>query len=137
MTVLDRIKKIGERWFLTEPLLFAVFCSHEFRENDLLAVPMRTGNRNVEFAPEILERVSDAVLSEFLKVEMFRILLKHPYQRQPPFAQMHSFRVSGRSPAAKSGQRAAPFRQEADRAEQFARQLLLMVIFFVTYSIIP
>ena len=86
MTVLDRIKKIGERWFLTEPLLFAVFCSHEFRENDLLTVPMRTGNRKVEFAPEILERVSDAVLSEFLKVEMFRILLKHPYQRQPPFA---------------------------------------------------
>ena len=26
------------------------------------------------------------MLSEFLKVEMFRILLKHPYQRQPPFA---------------------------------------------------
>ena len=86
MTVFDRIKKIGERWFLTEPLLFAVFCSHEFRENDLLTVPMRTGNRKVEFAPEILERVSDAVLSEFLKVEMFRILLKHPYQRQPSFA---------------------------------------------------
>lgn len=86
MTVLDRIKKIGERWFLTEPLLFAVFCSHEFCENESLAVPMRTGNRKVEFAPEILERVSDAVLSEFLKVEMFRILLKHPYQRQPPFA---------------------------------------------------
>ena len=86
MSVIDRIRKIGERWFLMEPLLFAVFCSHEFRENDLLTVPMRTGNRKVEFAPEILERVSDAVLSEFLKVEMFRILLKHPYQRQPPFA---------------------------------------------------
>ena len=86
MSVVDRIRKIGERWFLTEPLLFAVFCSHEFRENDLLTVPMRTGNRKVEFDSEILERVSDAVLSEFLKVEMFRILLKHPYQRQPPFA---------------------------------------------------
>ncbi len=86
MSVIERIRKIGERWFLTEPLLFAVFCSHEFRENDLLTVPMRTGNRKVEFAPEILESVSDAVLSEFLKVEMFRILLKHPYQRQPPFA---------------------------------------------------
>lgn len=86
MSVIERIRKIGERWFLTEPLLFAVFCSHEFRENDSLTVPMRTGNRKVEFAPEILERVSDAVLSEFLKVEMFRILLKHPYQRQPPFA---------------------------------------------------
>lgn len=86
MTVLDRIKKIGERWFLTEPLLFAVFCSHEFRENESLTVPMRTGNRKVEFAPEILANVTDAALTEFLKVEMFRILLKHPYQRQPPFA---------------------------------------------------
>ena len=47
---------------------------------------MRTGNRKVEFAPKILENASDAVLTEFLKVEMFRILLKHPYQRQPPFA---------------------------------------------------
>ena len=87
MTVLDRIKKIGERWFLTEPLLFAVYCSHEFCENDLLEVAMRTGNRKVEFAPKILENVPDAMLPEFLKVEMFRILLKHPYQRQPPFAE--------------------------------------------------
>ncbi len=86
MGVIERIRKIGERWFLTEPLLFAVFCSHEFRENESLTVPMRTGNRKVEFAPEILANVTDAVLSEFLKVEMFRILLKHPYQRQPPFA---------------------------------------------------
>ena len=86
MSVIERIRKIGERWFLTEPLLFAVFCSHEFRENDLLTVPMRTGNRKVEFAPEILANVTDAALTEFLKVEMFRILLKHPYQRQPPFA---------------------------------------------------
>ena len=87
MTVLDKIKKIGERWFLTEPLLFAVYCSHEFYENDSLDVSMRTGNRKVEFAPKLLNNVSDVVLAEFLKVEMFRILLKHPYQRQPPFAQ--------------------------------------------------
>ena len=86
MSVIERIRKIGERWFLTEPLLFAVFCSHEFCENDSLTVPMRTGNRKVEFAPQILEKVPDTLLTEFLKVEMFRILLKHPYQRQPPFA---------------------------------------------------
>ena len=86
MTVLDRIKKIGERWFLTEPLLFAVYCSHEFYENDSLDVAMRTGNRKIEFAPKLLDNVTDMVLAEFLKVEMFRILLKHPYQRQPPFA---------------------------------------------------
>ena len=87
MTALERIKQIGERWFLTEPLLFAVYCSHEFCENDSLDVAVRTGNRKVEYAPHILDKVSDADMLEYLKVEMFRILLKHPYQRQPPFAE--------------------------------------------------
>lgn len=86
MGVIDRIKKIGERWFLTEPLLFAVYCSHEFCENDSLNVAMRTGNRKVEIAPKILDKITDVTLTEFLRIEMFRILLKHPYQRQPPFA---------------------------------------------------
>ena len=87
MTALERIKKIGERWFLTEPLLFAVYCSHEFVENNTIDVPMRTGNMKVEFAPKVLDKIADDVLTEYLKVEMFRILLKHPYQRQPPFAE--------------------------------------------------
>ena len=86
MNAIDRIKKIGERWFLTEPLLFAVYCSHEFVENNSIEVPMRTGNMKIEFAPKILDRIADDVLAEYLKIEMFRILLKHPYQRQPPFA---------------------------------------------------
>ena len=86
MDVLDRIKKISERWFLTEPLLFAVYCSHEFVENNSIDVPMRTGNMKVEFSPKVLERTADDVLAEYLKIEMFRILLKHPYQRQPSFA---------------------------------------------------
>ena len=87
MTALERIKQIGERWFLTEPLFFAVYCSHECCENDSLDVAVRTGNRKVEYAPHVLASVSDTDLLEYLKVEMFRILLKHPYQRQPPFAE--------------------------------------------------
>lgn len=86
MNAIDRIKKIGERWFLTEPLLFAVYCSHEFVENSAIEVPMRTGNMKIEFAPKILDKIADDVLAEYMKIEMFRILLKHPYQRQPSFA---------------------------------------------------
>lgn len=86
MNAIDRIKKIGERWFLTEPLLFAVYCSHEFVENNSIEVPMRTGNMKIEFSPKILDKIADDVLAEYMKIEMFRILLKHPYQRQPPFA---------------------------------------------------
>ena len=86
MNAIDRIKKIGERWFLTEPLLFAVYCSHEFVENNSIDVPMRTGNMKVEFSPKILDKIADDVLVEYMRIEMFRILLKHPYQRQPSFA---------------------------------------------------
>lgn len=87
MTAIERIKKISEEWFLTEPLLFVAYCSHELCENSELNVPTRTGNRKIEISPQILEKASDVMLEEYLKIEIFRILLKHPYQRQPPFAQ--------------------------------------------------
>lgn len=87
MTVLERIKKIGETWFLTEPLLFAAYCSHSVVENDTMDIPIRTGNRKIENSPSLLENVRDSILAEMLKIEMFRILLKHPYQRQPPYAE--------------------------------------------------
>ena len=87
MTAIERIKKISEEWFLTEPLLFVAYCSHELCENSELNVPMRTGNRKIEISPQILDKTSDEMLEEYLKIEIFRILLKHPYQRQPPFAQ--------------------------------------------------
>lgn len=87
MTAIERIKKISEEWFLTEPLLFVVYCSHELCENSEISVPMRTRNRKIEISPQILDKTSDEMLEEYLKIEIFRILLKHPYQRQPPFAQ--------------------------------------------------
>lgn len=87
MTAIERIKKISEEWFLTEPLLFVAYCSHELCKNSEISVPMRTGNRKIEFSPQILDKTSDEMLEEYLKIEIFRILLKHPYQRQPPFAQ--------------------------------------------------
>lgn len=86
MDAADRIKKIGERWFLTEPLLFATYCSHNVIENDSMIVPVRTGNRRIEFSLKYLNEVTNSTLENLLKIEMFRILLKHPYQRQPPFA---------------------------------------------------
>ena len=86
MSVSERIKKIAEEWFLREPLLFVAYCSHELMANFEMDVPIRTGNRRIEYSPKLLERFSNEMLEEFLKFEVFRILLKHPYQRQPPFA---------------------------------------------------
>lgn len=82
----QRIKKIGEHWFLTEPLLFAAYCTHELAVNKRLRIPFRAGKKRIEYSPVILSPMRDNHIEEFLKIEILRIILKHPYQRQPPFA---------------------------------------------------
>ncbi|PID90643.1 MAG: hypothetical protein CSA97_01910 [Bacteroidetes bacterium] len=81
--MMEAFRKINDQWFLTEPLLFAVLCTHKLVENRKLSIPMRTGKLRVEYNPEILEQHSQEEVAEYLKIEMMRILLKHPYQRQP------------------------------------------------------
>lgn len=83
---ITRIEKIAERWFLTEPILFVAYCSHKLMRNDELRVPFRTGKKVIEYSPQIIKTLNDKLLEELLKVEIIRILLKHPYQRLPPFA---------------------------------------------------
>ena len=36
MDAKERIKEITEFWFLTDPLLFAAYCTHELYQNDIL-----------------------------------------------------------------------------------------------------
>lgn len=79
----NRIKTITERWFLLEPLLFNVFCTHRIQKNDKLYMPFRTGNMVIEYSPDKIENLSDKALEEYLKVEVLRIVLKHPYERVP------------------------------------------------------
>ena len=45
METKERLKKITEFWFLTEPLLFAAYCTHELTQNNKMKVPFRTGMR--------------------------------------------------------------------------------------------
>lgn len=78
-----KIDKITQKWFLTEPLLFSTFCTHELVENNSLHIPFRTGKMCIEYCSECIKRLNDSEIEEFLKIEIFRILLKHPYQRQP------------------------------------------------------
>ena len=79
----ETLNKITQTWFLSEPLLFSVFCSHEFVANEKLHIPFRTGKMRIEYCPQIIKQLSEHEIAEYLKIEMFRILLKHPYQRQP------------------------------------------------------
>ena len=83
MTVGDRIKKLSQDWFLTEPLLFAALCTHALKRNDNMGCDMRCGKGLIEYNPERLEHFDDHQLALRLKAEVVRIILKHPYQRQP------------------------------------------------------
>ena len=83
MTVGERIKHLSQDWFLTEPLLFAVLCTHAIKRNDNMGCDMRCGKGLIEYNPERLEHFDDNQLALRLKAEVVRIILKHPYQRQP------------------------------------------------------
>ena len=73
---------ITQRWFITEPALFAVYCTHHLEQNTRMKCPIRTGHGVIEYNPEIIPD-SDAAREEYLRSEVTRILLKHPYARQP------------------------------------------------------
>lgn len=79
----ERIEKINMDWFLMEPALFKVLCSHQVVANTDMRCPMRSGNRRIEYNPMLCKEVSDEALRELFKAECIRILLKHPYTRQP------------------------------------------------------
>lgn len=83
MTALERIQQETEQWFLTEPLFFTIYCTHRLKMNANMQCALRSGQGRIEYNPEIIEGVKDMELSAMLRVEMIRILLQHPYARQP------------------------------------------------------
>ena len=83
MTARERIQQEAEQWFLTEPVFFAVYCSHRLTMNANMLCPLRTGKGRIEYNPTVIDAILDNQLKDLLKVEMIRILLQHPYARQP------------------------------------------------------
>ena len=79
----ERITRILERWFISEPALFQVLCTHSIEENASMPCPVRSGARKVEYNPDFVNEMSDPALDQALRTEAIRILLKHPYQRKP------------------------------------------------------
>lgn len=83
----ERFQAVAEQWFLTEPLLFSVYCSHRLQAlpigKDPVLPVLRSGKGRIEYNPERVATLDQRQLEEHLRLEMIRILLKHPYQRQP------------------------------------------------------
>ncbi|MBO6057905.1 MAG: hypothetical protein J6P64_06825, partial [Bacteroidales bacterium] len=76
-------KKIAEQWFLREPAFFALYCIQQLEVNDKMNCAMRCGQGKLQYNPTFLERKSTADVELLLKIEMIRLFLKHPYERQP------------------------------------------------------
>lgn len=83
MSVKEAIGRVVDKWFLYEPLVFNVYCTHKLEENPEIKTPFRTGKRRIEYNPALLEKRSDKEIEDALFAEVARILLKHPYQRVP------------------------------------------------------
>lgn len=79
----DRITRIIEGWYIVEPALFQVICTHDLMENASMACPVRSGRRRIEYNPAFIREMSDEGLEEALRAEAVRLLLKHPYERKP------------------------------------------------------
>lgn len=77
------ISRTIEEWFLVEPALFSIACTHTFVENDRMCLPMRSGKMRIEYCPHEMQGWSELRIRQRLKAELIRILLGHPYQRQP------------------------------------------------------
>ena len=79
----ERYTHILEKWFITEPAMFAVLCLHQLVPDTQMSCSLRSGRKKLEYNPDIVKEMSDDALEEALRAEAVRLLLKHPYERRP------------------------------------------------------
>jgi predicted metal-dependent peptidase len=76
------IGQVTDKWFMREPALLMALLSHSVKVNDSIQ-GIRCGQGRIEYNSDYVSRLSDEQVEEQLKIEVIRILLRHPY-RQPP-----------------------------------------------------
>lgn len=77
------IKKISEQWFLREPAFFALYCIQRLEANTEMKCPVRVGQGLLEYNPRLLEGKTLHDVELLMRIELIRLFLKHPYERQP------------------------------------------------------
>ncbi len=82
-----KISKIVEKWYITDPLLFAIWTTHKTKVNTYIQT-IRVGSGWVEYNPTFIHSLSSEQLHNVIFYEALRILLKHPYARKKEIAQL-------------------------------------------------
>lgn len=83
----ERIRRVVEKWFVTEPLFLSVWTMHELVVNPRIG-SIRTGRGRIEYNPAFIDGLNTHQLAQVLDVEAMRIVLKHPYLRRKPRGDM-------------------------------------------------
>lgn len=83
----QRITRVVEGWFLTEPLLFAAWTMHDVLPQPNIAT-IRVGRGRIEFNANFIASLNNANLRHVLAFETFRILLGHPSSRRQANAEL-------------------------------------------------
>lgn len=78
-----RIRAVVEAWFITEPLLFLAWMTHQLVPRPGIPT-LRVGERRVEYNPDFINALPDKALREVVRIEAIRVVLRHPYSRRPP-----------------------------------------------------
>ena len=81
MAAREKITKIVEKWYLCEPLYFAVWTLHKVEPNTRIKT-IRVQRGHVEYNPVFIDSLSPEDLESVLSFEAMRIVLKHPYSRK-------------------------------------------------------
>ena len=77
------IKKIVEQWFLREPAFFALYCVQRLETNEGMKCAIRVGQGRLEYNPSLLEGKTLHEVEQLMRIELIRLFLKHPFERQP------------------------------------------------------
>jgi hypothetical protein len=70
-----------EKWYLIEPLYFAIWTTHELSINPNIQ-NIRVGQGLIEYNPAFIQTLDNKTLDQVLQFEVMRIILKHPYLRR-------------------------------------------------------
>lgn len=75
----ERMQRVLERWFLSEPLLFSVWSDHQVISAAVST--LRIGAGIIRYNPAFIDNLTPPQLEAVMRCEAVRILLKHPYSR--------------------------------------------------------
>jgi predicted metal-dependent peptidase len=81
MLTKQRITNTVEKWYVIEPLFFAVWTTHALAINPNIQT-IRVGNGHIEYNPDFIDNLNNKMLEQVLRFEVMRIILKHPYLRR-------------------------------------------------------